>query len=375
MAARLLCAVRRSCRRSFSSSAVAARHPLVDVGGLLASSGDARRRGLALGQLRAALLDGGPGYFYAANMDDVLSADYIRSVYAFARQLHSLPVDVKRSYVGIGGSSTAGAVYSGSDAGQEEPAYDPKTKAAVRSWDYSRLRRPPGGGAALVPKYPDVEPDFRATMDDLYERQNALGAALLTAFAEVLDLPADALSRHFVAGDMGTIRLLHYPGDGDPDAAEADVGIAPHTDFEAFTLMHQNAPGLQFLPARYEARARGGASPAELPWIDAPVRDAEFVVILGDVLERFTNGVLRATPHRVVRTGRPRLSIIRFNAVAPEVVVEPMAPFVTAAQPRAYTRCTMKQHMDTTIGNLEAGLGSWDATLGRSTSAHYRYEE
>lgn len=38
----------------------------------------------------------------------------------------------------------------------------------------------------------------------------------------------------------------------------------------------------------------------EAPWEDAPVRPSEFVVIIGDVLERMTNGVLRATPHRVL---------------------------------------------------------------------------
>eukprot|EP00413_Alexandrium_margalefii_P041067 CAMPEP_0204582538 /NCGR_PEP_ID=MMETSP0661-20131031/45278_1 /ASSEMBLY_ACC=CAM_ASM_000606 /TAXON_ID=109239 /ORGANISM="Alexandrium margalefi, Strain AMGDE01CS-322" /LENGTH=35 /DNA_ID= /DNA_START= /DNA_END= /DNA_ORIENTATION= len=35
----------------------------------------------------------------------------------------------------------------------------------------------------------------------------------------------------------------------------------------------------------------------------------------------------------------------------------------------------MKQHMDTTIRNLEQGLGSWDAAAGVSISARYRYEE
>lgn len=47
--------------------------------------------------------------------------------------------------------------------------------------------------------------------------------------------------------------------------------------------MHQDAPGLQFM------------SPESGEWIDAPVREGEFVVILGDVMERFTNGVLKAT--------------------------------------------------------------------------------
>jgi hypothetical protein len=34
-------------------------------------------------------------------------------------------------------------------------------------------------------------------------------------------------------------------------------------------------------------------------WLDMPVRQGEFVIIVGDMLERYTNGVLRATPHRV----------------------------------------------------------------------------
>jgi len=40
-------------------------------------------------------------------------------------------------------------------------------------------------------------------------------------------------------------------------------------DGEAFTLMHQNAPGLQFL------------KPDSHTWLDAPVKKEEFVVNLG----------------------------------------------------------------------------------------------
>ena len=44
-----------------------------------------------------------------------------------------------------------------------------------------------------------------------------------------------------------------YTDEPEPDeeasdeVVASDVGIAPHTDFEAFTLMHQDAPGLQLL--------------------------------------------------------------------------------------------------------------------------------
>merc|ERR1719161_3185394 len=141
-------------------------------------------------------------------------------------------------------------------------------------------------------------------------------------------------------GDFGTIRLLFYPGSPMLSASEAQTataGISPHTDFEAFTLMHQDAPGLQFIPASGEG------------WVDAPVREGEFVVTVGDVLERFTNGVLRATPHRVVKTAHKRLSIIRFNAMNPETIIKPLPHFVTKERPAAHSWVSMGTHMETTM--------------------------
>jgi isopenicillin N synthase-like dioxygenase len=55
------------------------------------------------------------------------------------------------------------------------------------------------------------------------------------------------------------------------------------------------------------------------------------------VLERLTNGALRATPHRVLHTPHARASIIRFNALAPEQLVAPLpqAPARPPAAPAA----------------------------------------
>ena len=129
--------------------------------------------------------------------------------------------------------------------------------------------------------------------------------------------------------------------------------------------MHQDAAGLQLL-ARGELD-RGDAA----AWVDAPVTD-DFVVIVGDILERYTNGVLRATPHRVVRRRAARRSIIRFNAVAPDEVVAPLAAFCGSGGPK-YTPVTMQKHMDTTLGNLRRGIPSWDPATNTSRSATYDY--
>ena len=57
---------------------------------------------------------------------------------------------------------------------------------------------------------------------------------------------------------------------------------------------------------------------------------AAFLVIIGDMFERLTNGMLRATPHRVCLTDHPRESIIRFNAFAPDTIIRPLDVFVNS---------------------------------------------
>ncbi|CAE8708284.1 unnamed protein product, partial [Polarella glacialis] len=359
-----------SLARSVSSSAVLhsghgapapemSLHPHVDMRSVLLAGHPGRQAALA--QIRTALTT--RGYFYASNVES-LPLDYINSVYRYSQLLHGLPVSTKRSFTRPRGS------YTGTDAGVDEPAYEAGSVATVRAWDYSRT----SGFSSYGTAFPEVVSEctglgFAAFLDDLYARQDLLARALMLVFAEIFELPPDTFESRFdgEGGDMGTIRLLHYPAAADAEErdqrAAANYGISPHTDFEAFTLMHQSAPGLQFLP-------RSGG-----PWIDAPVRPQEFVVIVGDVLERFTNGFLRATPHRVLQTAWERNSIIRFNAVTPETLVEPLPQFVSDSRPARYTPVTMQKHMDTTLQLIEQGQGAWEpGDPGRSLSATRQYD-
>jgi isopenicillin N synthase-like dioxygenase len=306
------------------------------------------------------------GYFYAQNVPS-LSKEYIRSTYAYADKLHQLPIEVKQEYSQRDGHGA----YSGLDIGQAELAYDPSSVATVRAWDYSRtrftLKRNDDPSKNRYPGKDVISPQYVDVLDELYERQNELGRVLMTAFAKCLDLPSETFANMFDGenGDFGTIRLLRYPDNEstDQDAIQkANVGISAHTDFEAFTLMHQDAPGLQFMPPD-----------GSKDWIDAPVHDDMFVVIVGDVLERFTNGVLKATPHRVIKTRHERNSIIRFNAVSSDTLIKPLPEFVSKDRPAMYTPVTMKTHMETTMRNLEKGIGAWDSEKNQSLTANYVY--
>merc|ERR1711862_1022053 len=109
-------------------------------------------------------------------------------------------------------------------------------------------------------------------------------------------------------------------------------------------------------------------------WVDAPVCPGEFVVFVGDMLERFTNGALKAAPHRVVRTPHRRSAIVRFLALHPDTLVAPLEEFVADGQPPAYTPVTMRRHMEVTMRELEEGKGSWDTLRDVSLSATRVYD-
>eukprot|EP00613_Pedinella_sp_CCMP2098_P069871 CAMPEP_0171926986 /NCGR_PEP_ID=MMETSP0993-20121228/25370_1 /TAXON_ID=483369 /ORGANISM="non described non described, Strain CCMP2098" /LENGTH=351 /DNA_ID=CAMNT_0012565919 /DNA_START=149 /DNA_END=1204 /DNA_ORIENTATION=- len=336
------------------------------------------------------------GYFYADGVD--LPPAYVHSVYNVLSALHSMPLEAKMKYAKPHGT------YSGPDVGSSEDAYEVGTAASVRSFDYSRVNFNNDSSETHYPTLPGNTTDdsvdgctssicTKSFLDDLYERQDRIAVALMVGFAEMLDLPLTTFSQHFTGsggGDLGTIRLLHYPAAtsaGEVHTREKAnlVGIAPHTDFEFFTLMHQNRPGLQFLVNSDASREThdagcsmdGGDSAGSRHWVDAPVDDA-FLVIAGDMLERFTNGAVKALPHRVLHTQHARDSIIRFNALKADTLVAPLDPFVTPSRPARYSPVTMKVHMETTMANLKLGKGAWAPGVcpgdpGTSLTATYQY--
>ena len=109
------------------------------------------------------------GFFYMSNVD-VLPTDYIDSVYAYLERLHALPLNVKKQYAQRDGHGA----YSGLDIGQAELAYDPKSTATVRAWDYSRtrftLKKTDEPGANRYPGTDIIQPDYTEFVDDLYTR-------------------------------------------------------------------------------------------------------------------------------------------------------------------------------------------------------------
>ena len=211
-----------------------------------------------------------------------------------------------------------------------EPAYQPGTVSALEAFDFG-LANVDDPGKTI---WPDL-PGFRADATACWSEYVGLSEAVLGVLARAAGIEPDFLIDQCSSRSLNSMRLLHYDAD---DAARADdeVGIAAHTDFECITLLYQTAPGLEL----QDVNGR---------WLDAPGSHGRMVVLLGDMLERWTNGFFRASGHRVRRTDQRRYSIVMFVAVNDDIEVEPLPQFVSANRPSRYAPITQAQHIENEV--------------------------
>ena len=124
------------------------------------------------------------------------------------------------------------------------------------------------------------------------------------------------------------LRLLYYPpskNSVDDSVTQGVYGSAPHTDFGCLTLLAQDDIG------GLQVQSNTGE------WIDVPRMEGSFVVNAGDMLHRWSNGLLRSTPHRVINTsGLARYSCPFFYDPHVTANILPLPSCVSADNPARY---------------------------------------
>jgi isopenicillin N synthase-like dioxygenase len=190
-----------------------------------------------------------------------------------------------RGWFPLGGELTSGVpdgkegLYFGAELGPDHPRVAAGT---------------PLHGANLFPtEPPDLGPAVLAWLDAM----TALGHRLAELVGVALGLDPRWFERHLTADPTVLFRIFRYPpappGDG-------GWGVAEHTDYGLLTILRQDDRG------GLEVRTTAG-------WEAVPPLDGAFVVNLGDMLERMTDGAYRSTPHRVRNaSGADRVSLAFF---------------------------------------------------------------
>jgi isopenicillin N synthase-like dioxygenase len=279
----------------------------------------------------------GTGFFYVVNHG--VPQDLIDNQFLFAKRFFDLPLEAKLALHMKKSPTTAG--------------YEPTGGQILDSQDDKSEKAPPDlkesfyCGLELVPddpllgmkvrgfghnQWPDLS-GFREQMIGYYAALSALGDRLHRLLALSLDMP-EPWFKQFHAPAAATLRLIKYPPQP-RDAQFNQIGAGAHTDWGGITILAQDSVG------GLEVRTVQG------DWIKAPPVAGTFVINLGDLMARWTNGLYMSNMHRVNNntSGVDRYSIPFFYSPYPTSIIEAIPSCIDAGHPRLFETCTAQEHM------------------------------
>lgn len=232
------------------------------------------------------------GFGYIVNHE--IEKDLIDQLFHASKTFHSLPLSEKmkvalddnhRGYIAINTSTDVNSKLV-------------EVKKPNQSASFMMMREDKAQIANVYLSGPNQWPEiagFRKTLEKYTSQMTKLGKKLMK-----LSLMSVGIKDHSILNSFETptiwLRLLHYPPI--PKSSPSDLyGSAPHTDFGCLTILTQDGIG------GLQVQTKNG------DWIDIPKIEGTFVVNVGDMLHRLTNGLLRSTPHRVInKSGQERFS-------------------------------------------------------------------
>lgn len=176
------------------------------------------------------------------------------------------------------------------------------------SFGIGSLRAPPGSMSAEDfdfhygdNSWPTLPVGMRQSLTDYFNAMETLGNRILTLFAVALGLEPNYFAP-FHTYPMSALRCLNYPPGGN-ESMPHQRGAGEHSDYGSLTILKSD-PHV----AGLEIRLANGE------WVASPLVDDAFIINIGDMLARWTNGRWVSTLHRVSNSsGQRRQSMAFFH--------------------------------------------------------------
>ena len=160
--------------------------------------------------------------------------------------------------------------------------------------------------------WPKEIPEFKLMAKKIERIARMLSYQFLYRFEKVLNVPTGKLVEKHMDGSA-TMRMIHYPP-YEGEIKENQVRGGAHTDYGTITLLWRfdDVPGLQIYDKEDDE------------WIDAPIIENSIVLNVADMFARWSNDILKSTPHRIVNSdlSRPRYSMPYFVDPGRDVMIE-----------------------------------------------------
>jgi isopenicillin N synthase-like dioxygenase len=268
--------------------------PVIDLGP--SSSADGRRD--VVDQLRAACET--VGFFQVIGHG--VADDAIDAAHRAYLDLYALPPEVKQQWV----CPVAFRGYSRPGSNHIEAFGVSNIRSSVDAAE----RGVPAELCDYFVEFPWPAVDgFEEAISRLLDSERSLAEHLMSLVAESAGLAPDHFESTF-RNDVSDFTCRAYTGGG-PDR----VVLGEHCDSGALTILHQRGNYDGLLVRRVDGEL-----------MTAPTREDAFVVNLGKMIEVWTNGRYRATPHFVAMPteGEWRNAVILFQQPSIDSIVEPL---------------------------------------------------
>lgn len=136
-------------------------------------------------------------------------------------------------------------------------------------------------------QWPEGDTEFKEVMLEFFERCKRLHAVVMRGIALGLKLDPDFFAGYVRQGD-NTLRLLHYPSVPATAFENGRVRAGLHSDYGSITFLFQDSRG------GLQVEREGGR------FVDVTPIEGTIVMNAGDLLSRWSNGLIQSTRHRVV---------------------------------------------------------------------------
>ncbi|KAF2276707.1 Clavaminate synthase-like protein [Westerdykella ornata] len=305
------------------------------------------------------------GFFYLTGHG--IPESKLNRIISLARQFFSLPLSennkIKRHHAGgpEGGDGARG--YQG--MGENVTLGRRDMHEAVdwyREWDHAPREEGSGGkGTYKMLQGPNLWPEEPAELKEVYEAYveelQGVGMAVVRAMGVALGL--GEVGKGAVEGEdeevfvratersFWVMRMIGYPRlEGSPDVVGADdmeaFSCGEHTDYGCVTLLLADPT-----PGALQVLLKDGKT-----WLNADPIPGALVVNIGDMIQRWTNGLWMSTKHRVIHKGEGyRVSVPFFFEPGFEARVRPLARCVEkTGGVKKYEECVYGEHLLGKVG-------------------------
>ncbi|EFP83182.1 hypothetical protein PGT21_007627 [Puccinia graminis f. sp. tritici] len=303
--------------------------PMIDIAGFLEPSSTPEALQTIADKIHAACLTTGFFYLSGHGVTAEEGEQILRSTRAFLvdgtpgekERLSIATNDHARGYQRIGDNVTGGK----SDWHEALDLYAPSPFPHLPQLEQLKV-------LAGQNRFPARPADFQPVVENWIRRLSELGLVLMRATAMGLKMSLSETEQLLdqVRNSFWVLRCIGYP----PLPSTHDgVSCGAHKDYGCFTFLHADSTKGSLQVYVPKAKATHDEQEPEYHWIEANPIEGAFVVNIGEMWETWTNGLYKATLHRVVhKSNNYRVSVPFFYEPAFDAIVAPLPAAIRLQQ-------------------------------------------